>query len=365
MSTETAAAHAGPRSTAPDSDLRSARALRLGFGLFLAAALAFGVGWKLSVITPVFVALLLRSGAPCPPFRAGAGLLLMVAAAVMVGAVLSLALIPYPLVFVLAQGLLLFWIFFANTGGAPPFLMVLLLVAVNALPVVAVKSAYLCGVVASGMTISVAIAIMLVWVVHALIPDPDDPRLSPSATGNASNPPAPVAIDERARKALLSTVVVLPLAQTLLLLELTGAILTLVYVAILAQNPSLSAGYAGGRGLFLGSLFGGVVAVAYHNLLIATPSFVFFLLLMLLVGLVFGERIFFERRGAALFSAGLTTLLVLVGSGTAPTSDEIDSAFYVRLLQIMIATAYVVGAFSLFEAHRRSRKRGSGQEPAI
>jgi hypothetical protein len=364
MSTESAAAGTGPWPAARDTDLRSARVLRLAVGLFLAAALAFGVGWNLSFITPVFVALLLRSGAPCPPFRAGGGLVLMVAGAMAVGVVISLTLTPYPLVFALAQALLLFWVFFANAGGAPPMLIVMLLVAVTAVPVVAVKSAYLCGMVASGLTVSVAIAVALVWVVHALFPDPAVVRGVPATAGKASGSPTPVAIEVRARQAVLSTIVVLPLALTLLMLEMTGAILVLIYVAILAQHPSVSAGLAGGRGIFIGSLFGGLVALVFHNLLIALPSFLFFLLLTLLLGLVFGERIFFERRGAALFAAGLSTVMILIGSGTAPFGDEADTKFYIRLLQIMLATAYVVGAFSLLEAGAAGRRRRSGREPA-
>jgi hypothetical protein len=338
------------------------RILRLAMGVTVTVGLALGIGWKLSFITPVLVASFLSAPAPGPSARAGLGIILSIAGAFALGVVVTLALVPYPPVCLLAIALLLFLIFYWNLGGAPPFLVTMLLIAVTVIPLMGTQSGALVVEFAKGFLLSGSIAVGLVYVAHALLPDP-------TTLASQAPPPAPAPSmppDERLRLAVISTAVVFPLAVLFLTFQLTGALLVLVFVALLAQQPSLVTGLKGGLFLIAGSLLGGITAVVFYNLLIAVPSFFFLLLLTLLVCLLYGEQIFSDNRVGALFASGITTVFVLIGSGTGPIGDEADAKFYTRIFLIIVATVYMVGAMSLLEhlTHRRERARRGSRDGA-
>ena len=339
------------------ADVRLVRILRFALGVTVAMGLALGIGWKLSFITPVMLAGFLATPAPCPSARAGLAIVLNMAAAFAVGIVVTLLLVPYPIVCLLIIGLLLFLIFHWNLGGAPPFAIVMLLVAVTVFPVMGTQSAALVVEVAKGFLLSGAITVALVFVAHTLLPDP--PASSTRAKTSAKATPLPQG--ERVRLSAVSTAVVFPLAALFLTFEATGAILVLVFVAILAQQPTLSSGAKGGLGLIAGNLIGGLAALIFYDLLVAVPSFHFLLLLTLLVSLLFGVQIFSGKPAAKLFATGMSTVLLLIGSGTGPIGDDTEVKFYVRIVLIMLAALYVVGATSLLESLSRRQERVNEQ----
>jgi len=345
------------RSASWRDDVRQVRILRFALGVTLAVALALGVGWNLSFITPVLLASFLGAPAPCPSGRAGLSIILSIAAAFAVGVAVALAFVPFPPVCLLIVGLLLFLIFYWNLSGAPPFVILMLLIAVTVIPMMGTLSSALVVEFAKGFLLCGAITVGLVFVAHALVPDPVSSSMQ--ATPKATAPPLPE--DERLRLAAISTAVVFPLAAVFLLFNLTGAILVLAFVAILAQQPSVTAGKKGGVFLIAGNLIGGATAIAFYNLLIAVPSFPFLLLLTLLVCLLFGAQMFSGKPIAALYATGISTVLVLIGSGTAPIGDETDVKFYTRILLIVLATLYVVAATSLLEHLSQPRKSARGE----
>ena len=104
-----------------------------------------------------------------------------------------------------------------------------------------------------------------------------------------------------------------------------------------------------GGALIAGNLAGGVAAMVFYELLVAAPSFGFFLALMFLTELVLGTKIFSDDRLAPIYPTVLSTLLLLVGGSVAPFGDEVEAKFALRIFQIGIAVAYVVGSLALIE----------------
>jgi hypothetical protein len=164
---------------------------------------------------------------------------------------------------------------------------------------------------------------------------------------------------ERFRSATLSTLVVLPVLGMFFTLQLTDALVTLVFIAILAQQPSLSTGIRGGVALLLGNLVGGVAAILFYNLLVAVPTYGFLIALTLLVSLLVSDYLFSNRPTAPICGMAFSTLLLLVGSATSSAGDEVNVRFYSRIAQIMLAAAYIVAALTLLEQLWKGRKSES------
>lgn len=340
MSTE-AAAGAAPRRALADA--RFVAVLRLALGTTAAVALAFGFAWPMGFLTPVLVAKLLGTPGFRPSLATGLGMLAGMAVGFGLGLAIALPLDGFPLVQLVVVALALFRIFHASAGGAPTFGVTMMLIGVTALPLLVMESPALAVDFAGGFLLLGAAAMTLVGVAHGLLPDPPGLAL----------PSAPPAVERdptlRLRQAALGTAIVLPLLLVMFVFKLTGSVLVLAFVAILAQQPGLREGARGGLALLAGNAVGGLAAIVGYELLVIAPSFGFLLALVLCVGLRVGARLFGEDPGAPLWSMAFGTFLILLGGSTATTGGEADADFYGRMLQIGAAALYIVGAFAALE----------------
>jgi len=334
------------------SDARFVAVLRFALGVTAAVALAFGFAWPMGFLTPVLVAKLLGTPGFRPAVAIVLGMLGGIAIGLGLGLAIALPLNAYPLVQLLVVTLALFRIFHASAGGAPGFPVTMMLIGVTALPLLVMESPALAVDFAGGFLMLGAAAMTIVGLAHALLPDPP--------VGAA--PAAPVAVDRdpamRARQAAISTAVVLPLLLLMFSLKLTGSVLVLAFVAILAQQPGLREGVKSGLALLVGNALGGVAAIIGYELLVIAPSYGFLLALTMLVALRAGARLFGGDPRAPLWGMAFSTFLILIGGSTAPTGGEADTSFYGRMFQIFLAATYIVGAFAALEpwlAPRRDR----------
>ena len=98
-----------------------------------------------------------------------------------------------PALLAIVLGLVLFLAFVLQRSGRSPALGTLILVAFGFLPVVAVQAPDLVPAVAFYLVRSAAVAVLWVWLLHALLPDPELPRLGhrpdPAATRAADVDP--------------------------------------------------------------------------------------------------------------------------------------------------------------------------------
>ena len=92
------------------------------------------------------------------------------------------------------------------------------------------------------------------------------------------------------------------------------------------------------------------------KLLVMVPEFYFLVMLTLLVGLVFGVRVFSDSPSAKLWGMAFSTLLLVIGSTTASGSGEAGSKVYTRVLQITVAVLYVVMAFGVADRFVRRKE---------
>ena len=322
-------------------------------GVTIATAVALGVAWPLSYLTPVLTATFLAPPGRPVPLKVGVGFVLTVAAACLFALVFSAALLPYPVAYTLLIGWLLAVMFFARASGAPPVLILWMLIAMMIIPVLMLESADLAGFIAGQLVFGSAAAILFVWLAHGLVPAPPDPP-SP-ATPTAATETITPSTREHVRDAATSTLVVFPVVMLFTFFQLTEHLLVLIFIALLGQQIRLGAGRQAGYAMIVANVAGGIVSIAFYNLLVAVPWLPFLLVLTLLCGLLFGSLLFSEHKYAKLAGSAFTTVLLIIGSTTTSTS-EAGGKVVTRVLQIIAAVLYLVVALNLVDKLGRRRR---------
>jgi hypothetical protein len=337
-------------------DMRSLRILRYAVGSTIAMTIAMGFAWQLSFLVPVLSLSFFASPAPRPTLKQGTGFVATIAVACLAGLMLGKYLISYPLVFVPFMGFVLLRLFYEKASGRSPLLTMWLLIAMLVIPLITMTSPGISNMVASGILVSAATTVFVVWVTHGLLPDPAGSHARPAAAAAAPSGPAVLAPVERFRTAAISTLVVLPMFVLFYSFKLQSSLLILVFVALLSSQPGFASNFKAGGALVIGNAMGGVTAIIMYELLVMMPEFYFLIMLTLLGGLVFGALVFSDKPTAKLYGMAFSTLLLVIGSTTASGSDEAGSKVYTRVAQIVIAVVYVVMAFGVADRFVRRRE---------
>jgi hypothetical protein len=126
-------------------------------------------------------------------------------------------------------------------------------------------------------------------------------------------------------------------------------LIVLIFSMILAMQPGFAKNFKAGLLLVLANAAGGIAAIIAFEMLVIVPMLVYYLMLVTLVGLIFGSRLFSNRPTAALYGTAFSTFLVIMGSTTGGNS-EADAKTYSRIFQIMLAVLYVVMASGVITA---------------
>ncbi len=109
------------------------------------------------------------------------------------------------------------------------------------------------------------------------------------------------------------------------------------------MNPAFTSKKAG-IALIIANLGGGLAAIAAFNLLTIVTEIYFAGLLTLLIGLIFGEKLFSNKPLSSLFATAYSTFLLILGNVTS-TTGEAGEIVWTRILQLTIVVVYLVIAF--------------------
>ena len=82
-------------------------------------------------------------------------------------------------------------------------------------------------------------------------------------------------------------------------------------------------------------------------LIMLLPDPVFLLLVVLLVGLLFGDRIARGGESAPIYTVALMTFLIVLGLGLSPLPQDSGTVFIARVLDVLVAAIYAIGMASL------------------
>ena len=157
----------------------------------------------------------------------------------------------------------------------------------------------------------------------------------------------------RSPLALANTAVLMSLViYFMLTVSPVSIVVVLTVIGILRQPADLSGGTA--AGLILGNLVGGLAATAAYILVTLLPSPAFLLLVILLVGLLFGDRIARGGASAPIYTVSLMTFLIVLGLGLSPLPQDSGTLFIARVFDVMVAAVYAIGMASLLRSAFRA-----------
>jgi len=316
-------------------------ALRIAGAVALPFLAGEVLGWRMPFLGSIFALQLVGARQPPPTLRAALAAVLGIGAAFAAAIVLTAITLPHPVVFTLGAGLAVFGGLYAQARKGGGFWFILL-IAICATPLLANQSE---GLAVSFLWIAVGamlVAVITAWLVHAAFPDPAE------APGKDAAPPLPTMEPQAAaRAALIGTLVLMPLLLLLLGYESAAVVATVTALSLLKAASSQESTRAA-LGLLAANVIGGAVAVAAYALITAAPTLAMLAAVMLAVALAFGGRIALGGQAAALASGACVVAVLLVGMGLSPFTDS-ATAFGTRVVQVLLASAYTVGAFMLLE----------------
>jgi hypothetical protein len=262
---------------------------------------------------------------------------------------------------------LLFFVGFAmreRAAGSPSLPATMLLNATAVVPVLTVQADSLGAGVLATLVTAAARAILVVWLMYALLPGPPEEAGAGAPAGVAAAAGVPTEHRGVART-LAKVAIVLP-AQLFYLAEPTA----LAFPALLGIVTFLSAqDPAAGRTqlvvLLVGNLVGSIAAAAAATALQAAPPLPALTLMSLLGSLAFaGSMMTLGRRpGGAAALTGLVTFLMLFG--LAASHARFDVPVLDRVTDIGILSLYTVGATALLLPSMEPRWLGAMADRGI
>src|SRR6516162_3561662 len=306
-------------------------------------------GEPLPGLTAVLVAQILV-GMPRPPRPGQAAALVMVIAATGGAAyAVSAVFVDWLLILTAALGLLFFLGFSMRerAAGRPSLPATMLLNATAVVPVLTFQADILGAGVLETLVTAAIRAILVVWLLYALFPAPQEEPTTGTPAGAAPATGMPVTEQRRTARTLAKVAIVLP-AQLFYLAEPTAlafpALLGLV-TFLTAQDPA--AGRVQLLILLLGNLVGSVAAAAASAVLEVGPPLPALILMALLGSLGFAGWIMTagRRAGGAVALTGLVTFLMLFGLAASPTAFEVPVLD--RIADIFVLSLYTIGTTAL------------------
>ncbi|MHA7129640.1 DUF2955 domain-containing protein [Algoriphagus namhaensis] len=323
---------------------------RYGVGATLTLYLAATFGGFLGYLIPVMTIPLLAAKKELS-IAGGILFVLVIALAVLCADLILILFGESLLMLIPALFLAIFHIFYTRSKFITPELKALLLICVMMIPNIGVKSEFLAKEISLSLIVVAIQSVIAVWVMYFLFPAKAEP------TKKSSQPVQDLRnVQKDFREALTKTLVLLPLLLLFYFKNLTGSLLLLIYVGLLAMQTGFGEGFAKGKPLILGNLAGGILAILCYELLSVVPHQLFYVLLLLLISLFIGSNLFSSSPIAPLYGMAFSTFLLIIGSTTSGGDTDAETKVWVRVTQVMMAVIYIAFTFGLIDKLRKETR---------
>ncbi len=324
---------------------RESHAVAFRIALAAAVGLTLGevFGWDFPFL-PAMLAVQLLSGPEPLSVKRGIAFIVVMAVACSFAVLLAQTFVDSPLVLLLAVSLVTFLTFLLLARGRAVGVATMFLITTAVVPLLAIESESVAYGFIYSLIAGSALAVLLTFATQAFFP--------------MRAPAEPISVPARQER----DVVALALANAAALMSLViyfmltvspvSIVAVLTVINILRQPADLGGGTA--TGLILGNLVGGLAATVAYLFVTLLPSPAFLLLVVLLVGLIFGDRIARGGELAPIYTIGLMTFLILLGLGLSPLPQDSGTLFVARVFDVMVAAAYAIGMASLLRSALRA-----------
>lgn len=313
------------------------RILRFTIGVGLAVFLAAWINWQLAFVAPVFTAKFLVDK-PNLHRETIYELLLALIATMGLGLLLSGGITQYPIVLLIAVGLMMAWGYYLFTDPKWNLFATILLIAVLMLPFMAINNPAISVVLASGLAISGAVSVAIFALVHIYLPEPD------SEFAGYAQPP--IGKEQRWHASFRAMLISFPVVCFFFVFQISEALLTMMFVALLSLMITAEKSVKLSAFLIISNGIGGILAISAFSILAIVPNIFFYTAFIALLAVLIGKKIYTAPEKAPIFATAFSTLLVLIGS-TLMSSGDIDSNTFIRIFQLVLVGTYMILA-SLF-----------------
>ncbi|ENG7518087.1 DUF2955 domain-containing protein [Vibrio harveyi] len=313
------------------------RILRFTIGVGLAVFLAAWINWQLAFVAPVFTAKFLVDK-PNLHRETIYELLLALIATMGLGLLLSGGITQYPIVLLIAVGLMMAWGYYLFTDPKWNLFATILLIAVLMLPFMAINNPVISLVLASGLAISGAVSVAIFALVHIYLPEPGSEFAGYAAP--------PIGKEQRWHASFRAMLISFPVVCFFFIFQISEALLTMMFVALLSLMITSEKSVKLSAFLIISNGIGGILAILAFSILAIVPSIFFYTAFIALLAVLIGKKIYTVPEKAPIFATAFSTLLVLIGS-TLMSSGDIDSNTFIRIFQLVLVGTYMILA-SLF-----------------
>ncbi|HDM8219212.1 DUF2955 domain-containing protein [Vibrio campbellii] len=318
------------------------RILRFTIGVGLAVFLAAWINWQLAFVAPVFTAKFLVDK-PNLHRETIYELLLALIATMGLGLLLSGGITQYPIVLLIAVGLMMAWGYYLFTDPKWNLFATILLIAVLMLPFMAINNPAISLVLASGLAISGAVSVAIFALVHIYLPEPD------SEFAGYAQPP--IGKEQRWHASFRAMLISFPVVCFFFVFQISEALLTMMFVALLSLMITAEKSVKLSAFLIISNGIGGMLAISAFSILAIVPNIFFYTAFIALLAVWIGKKIYTVPEKAPIFATAFSTLLVLIGS-TLMSSGDIDSNTFIRIFQLVLVGTYMILASIFLETRQ-------------
>jgi hypothetical protein len=336
-------ANAATVQTAEEAGEAHALTFRIAFAAAVGLTLGEALGWDFPFLPAMLAVQLLAARGPVS-VKQGLVFVAVVVVACTFAILVSQIFDQSPSVLLLLISLLIFLEFLLLARGQAVGVVALFLITTAVIPLLATESMTVAHGFIYSLIAGSVLAVLLTFAAHALFPSGAQAEPVPALPQGEQSP---VAIALANTAVLMSVVIYFMLTQSTV-----SIVMVLTVISILRQPTRLGGGTS--VGLILGNLAGGLAATAAYLLVTLRPSLICLLLVALLVGLVFAERIARGGKWAPVYVVGLMTFLIVLGLGISPLPQDSGTLFIARVVDVMVGAVYAIGMAALTRSMFRS-----------
>jgi hypothetical protein len=305
------------------------------------------MAYPISYLTPVLALGYLAPGIKPLTFKQAAGFIIILIITNAITLIFSSFFNEYPLVFIPLLCLGVLWLYYTNS--LPATVKLFAIISIFEIPLMSLEPSGVSTFVALSLILNAFIAITLSQLVFLVFPWTEADEFFVKEKQKAVS----VSEKERFKYAKNILFILLPVLLLFFIFKLSGGLLILIFIGILSMSPAL-ANVKVGQFLIAANILGGLFAIIAYKLLTMVPMVVFMMLLTLLVGFIFGSKLFSKAKLAAIFGTGFSTFLLILGTVTS-SNDNAGTAVWSRLIQISVAVIYVVVAFGILNYFQKKK----------
>jgi len=308
------------------------------------------LNYDLAYLTSVLALGYVAPGAKPLTLKQGIGFVLVLAIITGLAVLFTIVFKDYPLVFMPLLLLSLLWLYF--TDRIPLMVKLFALISIVLIPFLSIDSAAIGSYIAVILVFNAFMAVILTQLVFMVFPlcEADARFIKEKASAPKQS------YEQRYEYALKIMLILSPVIVLFYLFQWSSSVLILTFVTILTVSPSL-ANPKVGLVMIAANILGGLFGIIVYQFLVMVPSFSFMIVLTLLVGFIFANRLFSDSKFAGIFGSAFSTFLLILGSVTA-SDAEAGGKVWDRVIQIAMAVIYVVLAFGLLDKiEKRKNKR--------